>query len=79
MRGSNLLVCLIIQEGQRPSQIISPKLDVGDNMQRNASNGNTGLYMNGREITKEEMWMLTVVKPGTIMFCYLSGFLNMLN
>ncbi|TKY67504.1 Extra-large guanine nucleotide-binding protein 1 [Spatholobus suberectus] len=45
-------------EGQRPSQIISPQLEVGGHLQRNASHGETNVTINGREITKEELWLL---------------------
>jgi len=49
------------QEGQKPCQIITPQLDVGNiKMKRDASNGNTDVLINGREITKAELWMLQV-------------------
>lgn len=47
------------KEGHKPCQIITPKLSVGgDRINRNASNGNTNVLINGREITKAELWML---------------------
>uniref|UniRef100_A0A7N2MYW9 Extra-large guanine nucleotide-binding protein 1-like n=1 Tax=Quercus lobata TaxID=97700 RepID=A0A7N2MYW9_QUELO len=46
------------KEGQKPSQIITCHLDVGGHVKRNASNGNTNVLINNREITKEELWML---------------------
>ncbi|KAG2705544.1 hypothetical protein I3760_05G059600 [Carya illinoinensis] len=46
------------REGKKPSQIISAQLDVGGLIKLNASNGNTNVLMNNREITKEELWML---------------------
>ena len=60
-KQSLIMVCyLIIQEGQRPSQIICPRLEVGGNLERNASNGKTNVTVNGREITIEELWLLKV-------------------
>ncbi|XP_057959359.1 extra-large guanine nucleotide-binding protein 1 [Malania oleifera] len=46
------------KEGQKPSQIITPHLNVGGPIEANASNGNTQIFMNGREITKVELRML---------------------
>jgi hypothetical protein len=51
---------LIEQEGQKPSQIISPQLDVRGIIKREASNGNTNVLINSREITKDELLMLKV-------------------
>ncbi|XP_004498181.1 extra-large guanine nucleotide-binding protein 1-like isoform X2 [Cicer arietinum] len=44
--------------GQPPCQIISPRLDVGGRLDRNASNGNTNVTINDREITKKELLIL---------------------
>uniref|UniRef100_A0A5B6Z6W8 Extra-large guanine nucleotide-binding protein 1 n=3 Tax=Davidia involucrata TaxID=16924 RepID=A0A5B6Z6W8_DAVIN len=46
------------KEGQKPWQIISPQLAVGDLIMRNASNGNTKVLVNNREITKTELLTL---------------------
>ncbi|KAI6694944.1 hypothetical protein NL676_022654 [Syzygium grande] len=46
------------KEGQKPCQIISAQLNVGGYIKRDASNGNTDVLINNREITKEEVWML---------------------
>ncbi|XP_051146931.1 extra-large guanine nucleotide-binding protein 1-like [Andrographis paniculata] len=44
--------------GEKPSQIITAQLSVGYQILRDASNGNTNVLINSREITKPELWML---------------------
>ncbi|KAG5010176.1 hypothetical protein JHK82_018798 [Glycine max] len=46
------------KDGQPPSQIISPQLDVGGRLHKNASNGNTNVIINDREITQKERLIL---------------------
>ncbi|KAL2522860.1 Extra-large guanine nucleotide-binding protein 1 [Forsythia ovata] len=46
------------KQGQKPTQIITPLLKVGDYLKSDASNGRTEVYINGREISKAELRML---------------------
>ncbi|EOA18334.1 hypothetical protein CARUB_v10006852mg [Capsella rubella] len=48
--------------GEKPCQIISPNNNIGgSNIRKDASNGDTGICINGREITKPELMMLKMV------------------
>ncbi|XP_042508501.1 extra-large guanine nucleotide-binding protein 1-like [Macadamia integrifolia] len=46
------------KEGQKPCSFITAELNVGDLIKLNASNGDTGIRINNREITKVELRML---------------------
>ncbi|KAL3830508.1 hypothetical protein ACJIZ3_019310 [Penstemon smallii] len=46
------------KEGEKPIQIISADLPVGYRIQQGASNGKTNVFINNREITRPEIWML---------------------
>ncbi|KAH6791929.1 hypothetical protein C2S52_002406 [Perilla frutescens var. hirtella] len=46
------------KEGEKPCQLITPHLGVGDRIRQGASNGDTNVLINGREITKAELWVL---------------------
>ncbi|CAN8327498.1 unnamed protein product [Cochlearia groenlandica] len=47
--------------GEKPCQIISPHVNIGGNIGENASNGDTEIFINNREITKAELKMLKMV------------------
>ncbi|XP_022947948.1 extra-large guanine nucleotide-binding protein 1-like [Cucurbita moschata] len=46
------------KEGRGPCQIVSTHLEVGGRIKRDASNGNTNVCINNREITKKELRIL---------------------
>ncbi|KAJ0262776.1 Extra-large guanine nucleotide-binding protein 2 [Hirschfeldia incana] len=47
--------------GEKPSQIISHNMNIGGGIMEHASNGDTEIFINGREITKTELMMLKMV------------------
>lgn len=63
-----------MQEGQPPCEVISPHLDVGGRMQKTASNGNTNVTINDREITKKELVILKVLVFDRVNFFHLCAF-----
>lgn len=66
-----------MQEGKRPDEVITAELNIGGILLDSASHGNTGVFINEREITGKELKMLKFAgvqcPPGTHLWVYPDG------